>query len=96
MKEQDYNLNYSTERPTNSEEGDPKTSKKQKCLIFLSLSVALIIIAAAIILYILLFSKSKDFDGEIYCIYDIKNISKEIFILGENFKKLSSLDIIYK
>ena len=98
MRKQDYNLNYYSERTTKAEEEaqtiTPKTSKKQKCLIFTALAVALIIITAAILLYIFVFSsKSKSFDAEIYCVYDIKDASKEISILGKKKKKLSSLDI---
>ena len=105
MKEQDYALNYYSERTTNALEEHKetkeaietqKTSKKQKFLIFSSLAIAIIIVATAIILYIFAFSSSSSseaFDGEIYCLYDIKNISNETNILGENFKQLSSLDI---
>ena len=98
MEETNYNLNNETERPSNAPVGG--TSRQQKCIIISSLIVALLIVAVVIILLILYLNSEEepshnqgDKIGQIDCLYDIKDASKEISLLGDSFEKLSSLEI---
>ena len=102
MKDDDYELNNFTERPTVALGNSPGTAKKIKCIILLSIFAALIIVGVLILLYYLVIKEDNDDEpshnpeelvGEIICLYDIKDISKETSLLGDNFGKLSSLEI---
>ena len=94
----DYRLNNSREIST--ETNSKGTSKKLKCIIILSLITTFIIITGVIVLLIFYLSNEEESEhssdtliGEINCIYDIKNISKETPLLGDKFEQLSSLEI---
>lgn len=94
MKESEYNLNNYSERETKNKDD---SSNGQKFIIIIALIVTLIIFAGLIVLFYFLLSGSEDTHkellGKINCQYVIKNVSQETALFGENFEKLSSLEV---
>jgi len=94
MKDSDYNLNNFSERETKNKDD---SSNGQKRIIIVAIIAIIFIIAGVAVLFYFLLKDSDDTHtelvGQIKCLYTIKDASQETSLLGDNFEKLSSLEI---
>ena len=95
MKDSEFDLNTYSKRETKNKED---SSNGQKCIIIIAIIAILIIVTGLVVLFYFLLSDSEDTHTELLCKINcqyliIKNISQETPLLGENFEKLSSVEV---